>query len=173
MSLSKENRVCIASISGAHGVRGDVKLRVYLDNPADISQYFPLLFEDGSEFPVTKVIRSLPSSVIVSVKNIHDRDAVLKLRGENLYVARDQLPLLEDNTYYHTDLIGLSVQNEHGKMVGKVKYVHDHGAGPILEIFDPATYKSALVPFQDAAVPFIDVKSHLVVLEQYLTDLYE
>lgn len=154
-------------------MRGEVKLRVYLDNPADISQYSPLFFEDGSEFPVTKVIRSLPSSVIVSVKTIHDRDDALKLRGENLYVTRDQLPPVEDNTYYHTDLIGLAVQNEHGKTVGKVKYVHDHGAGSILEIFDPATYKSALVPFQDAAVPFIDVTSHLVVLDHYLSDLYE
>lgn len=173
MPLSKENRVCIASISGPHGVRGDLKLRVYLDSPSDIRHYSPIFFEDGSEFPLVKIIQSLHSSVIVSVKTVHDRDEALRLRGENLYIKRDQLPVLEDNTYYHTDLIGLSVHNEHGKEVGKVKYVHDHGAGCILEIFDTSTYKSVLVPFQDAAVPFIDLKSHIVVLDQYLTELYE
>lgn len=173
MSLSKENRVCIASIAGAQGIRGDLKVRVYLDDPNDIRHYSPLFLEDGSEFPLIKVLRSLPSWVIVSVPTIKDRETALNLRGEKLYVRRDQLPDLESNTYYHTDLIGLCVQNEEGAVVGTVKYVHDYGAGPILEVFDPTTSKSALVPFQDASVPFIDLDSHLVVRDEYLTDLYE
>jgi 16S rRNA processing protein RimM len=172
MPGSKRNKICIASISGAHGVRGDLKIRVYLNNPSDIEQYTPIFFEDGSEFPLHKVIRSLPSSVIASAKTVKDRDEALRLRGEKLYVMREQLPELESDTYYHTDLIGLPVENDKGTVVGMVKYIHDYGAGPILEVFDPSTYKSVLVPFRNESVPIVDL-ARVVIREQYLTDLYE
>ncbi|HCI48603.1 MAG: 16S rRNA processing protein RimM [Alphaproteobacteria bacterium RIFCSPLOWO2_01_FULL_45_8] len=168
----KNNKVCVASISGAQGIRGELKIRVYLDTPSDIGIYSPLFFEDGSEFSL-KVIRSLANAVIASTPTIKDRDQALKLRGEKLYVRRDQLPAVDADTYYHTDLMGLPVQNESGTVVGVIKYVDDYGAGTVLEVFDPVTCRSVLVPFQDASVPFIDLDSHMVIKDQYLTDLYE
>lgn len=173
MSRSEKHKVCIGTISNAHGIRGDLKIRLYLTNPHDITSYSPLFLGDGSEFPLKKVLTFLSSGVIVSTKTLKDRDEALKMRGEKLYVDRAQLPDLDDNSYYHTDLIGLSVQNERGQEVGLVKYVHDYGAGPVLEIVDPATQESALVPFQDEAVPVVQLGSHLVVKDQYLTDLYQ
>lgn len=170
--LNKTNKVCIASISGAQGVRGDLKIRVYLEDPCDIADFSPLFFEDGSEFHI-KVLRVLPGGVIASAQTVQDRDEALKLRGEKLYVLREQLPAVEDDTYYHTDLIGLAVQNEQGTEVGTVKYVHDYGAGPLLEVFDSSTCKSVLVPFRGEAVPLVELSSHLVIKDVYLTDLYE
>jgi 16S rRNA processing protein RimM len=174
MILPKKGNICIGTISGPHGVRGALKIRMYLDDPGDIAQYTPICFQNGSVFSLKKVIQVLPSSVIVSVHNLNDRDAALALRGENLYIARDQLPEIDDKTYYHTDLIGLSVQNEAGKIVGKVKYVHDYGAGPLLEIFEEKTAKSILVPFQDVSVPEVNLdKGIILVLDVYLQDLYQ
>lgn len=173
MSALKENKICIASVSGAHGVRGDLKIRVYLDYAGDIADYSPLFLENGDVFPLRKVLRSLPSSVVASVEGVTDRDQALKLRGERIYVLRDQLPETESNTYYHTDLIGLAVCTEDGADVGKIKYVHDYGAGPLLEVFEPATHKSVLVPFRDEAVPTVELGSHVVINKIYLEDLYE
>ena len=172
MSVLSQSKVCIASISGAQGIKGDLKVRVYLNNPSDISNYSPLFFEDGAEFHI-KVVRSLPGSIIASALTVKDRDEALKLRGAKLYVLRDQLPPVEDNTYYHADLIGLLVQSEQGEDVGIVKYVHDYGAGPLLEVFDPLTCKSVLVPFREEAVPVVELGSRVVIKDAYLSDLYQ
>lgn len=174
MDMSKQENICIATISGPHGIQGHLKIQVHLDVPGDIAEYDPILFQDGSTFSLKKVIRCLPRAVIVSVQGVMDRDAALALRGEKLYITRDQLPEVEEEDYYHTDLIGLSVLNEKGCEIGLVKHVHDYGAGPILEISDPKTHKSILVPFRKDAVPEVSLKSKkLVVMDSYLQDLCE
>ncbi|MDC0349287.1 ribosome maturation factor RimM [Alphaproteobacteria bacterium] len=172
--MSKQENICIATISGPHGIQGHLKIQVHLDVPEDISEYDPVLFQDGSTFPLKKVIRSLPRAVIVSARGVTDRDAALALRGEKLYITRGQLPEVEEENYYHTDLIGLSVFNEKAFVVGLIKHVHDYGAGPILEIEDPKTHKSILVPFRKDAVPEINLKSkEVVVRDSYLQDFCE
>lgn len=167
-----EKMLCIASISSAHGIKGHLKVRTFLENPSDIDQYKDLLFEDGGSFCIQKVLRVDKGSVIVTVKGVTDRNQAEALKGKRLFIPREQLPNLEEDTYYHTDLINLDVEDEQGRTVGKVKYVHDYGAGPVLEVYDLHTQKSALVPFRDEAVPSVSLAKGIVVVQSaYLKDL--
>lgn len=167
-----EKKLCIASISSAHGIRGHLKVRTFLSDPQDIDQYKELFFEDGQPFCIKKILQVNKGSVLIVAVGVTDRNQAEALKGKKLFIDRDQLPDLEDDTYYHADLVNLEVHNEHGEKVGHVKYVHDYGAGPILEVYTPETQKSVLVPFRDEAVPSVCMDTRVVVVQSiYLKDL--
>ena len=167
-----ETKICIASVSKAHGIRGHLRIRTFLQDPSDLEQYKTLFFEDGSLFQISKILRYDKGSAIVIVDGVSDRNMADALKGKSLYIDREDLPDLDEETFYHTDLIGLAVKNEEGDPIGKVKYVHDHGAGTILEIFDPQTQNSVLVPFRDESVPEVDLLNKCITVHSsYLDEL--
>ena len=86
------------------------------------------------------------------------------LRGTSLYVAREKLPSLDDDEFYHADLIGLEVRDTGGALVGKVLAVHNHGAGDLLEITGPEL-RSLLLPFTKESVPTIDLAAQRIVVD--------
>jgi 16S rRNA processing protein RimM len=80
-------------------------------------------------------------------------------------VLRERLPAInEENTYYHSDLVGLDAVGEDGVQIGTIHAVHDFGAGAVLEITPPGSGNTLMVPFTDATVPKIDLATRQVVV---------
>jgi len=101
---------------------------------------------------------------ITKLEGIKDRNESEKLHGTKLYILRDELKELEDeDTFYYTDLIGLSVKNKEGEEIGSVLKVDNFGAGDLLEI-KPKNGKSFLLPFKDEYVPTVDIKNNYVTV---------
>jgi 16S rRNA processing protein RimM len=152
----KISKLCVGLISGAHGIRGQVRLRSFTDDPESIFDYKPLMSEDGErEFKLEpKGINK--DQFIVEVEGVADRNGAEALRGTKLFVERLKLPKPKKNQYYDADLIGLAAKDGQGKDYGKILAVHNYGAGPFLEI---GTNKkdSFMLPFTDACVPGVDV----------------
>lgn len=159
-----EDRVCVGTLGGAFGVRGDVRLRSFCAEPSDIANYNPLQFEDGSEVSLTLLgpIKSGYTGRLSGVKTKEQADA---LKGANLFVPRDRLPALPDDEFYHTDLIGLDVIDTGGERLGTVKSVQDHGAGDLLEIHGPGLKTTVLLPFTREAVPTVDLASGRIIAD--------
>ncbi len=156
--------VCIAQVATAHGVRGAIKLRCFTERPENVVAYGPLLDAEGRELLRPRVIGSWRGGVIVTAEGIRDRAAAEALRGRKLYVPRSALPPVEEDEYYHEDLIGLRVLDEAGESLGEVLAVHDFGAGPVLEI-GRSSRDSTLLPFTRETVPEIDLaRGHLLVV---------
>ncbi len=88
-----------------------------------------------------------------------------KLKGTRLFVLRERLPELLEDEYYHTDLIGLIVQNLEGSNIGRIKSVLNHGASDLLEIENKRENKSILVPFTREFVPKVDIKHSIVIID--------
>jgi 16S rRNA processing protein RimM len=87
------------------------------------------------------------------------------LKGTKLYVPRERLPELYEDEYYHTDLIGLSVQNLEGDNIGNIKSVLNHGASDLLEVEISNEKNSILIPFTQKIVPKVDIKNSIVIVD--------
>ncbi|MEP5152971.1 ribosome maturation factor RimM [Planktotalea sp.] len=156
--------ICVGSIGGSFGVRGDVRLKSFCAEPSHIANYSPLVTEKGRSFTVTLLgpLKNGYSARLSGVSNKEDADA---LSGEKLFAKRDQLPDLPDDEFYHTDLEGLEVVDTGGTVLGRVKTVQNHGAGDLLEVIGPQIKTAVLLPFTLAAVPTVDLKAGRIVTD--------
>jgi 16S rRNA processing protein RimM len=159
------DRVCVAQIGAAHGVRGEVKLRSFTEDPAAFTSYGPLESEDGKRRFEIETLRQASDHFVARIAGVADRDAAAKLTNVKLYVSRDRLPPVEDDdTYYHSDLIGLAAVTPDGAALGTVKAVLNFGAGDIIEIAPDDGSSPMMVPFTSAAVPKVDIKAKRIVV---------
>jgi len=158
-------RVCLGAVAGAFGVRGEVRLKSFCAAPEDIARYGPLFSEDGARrFEVT-LNRPVKGGFAATLSGVSTREAADALRGTRLYAGRDALPPLDDDEYYHADLIGLEVRDPGGALLGEVRAVHDHGAGDLLEVHAPGRTQTVLVPFTRAVVPTVDLAAGRIVAD--------
>jgi 16S rRNA processing protein RimM len=158
------DRICVAQIGAAHGLRGEVKLRSFTQDPKAVTSYGPLESEDGTRRFEIEALRPSKDHFVARLKGVGDRDAAEKLTNVRLYVPRDRLPpIADDETFYHADLIGLAAVTPDGAPLGTVTAIHNFGAGDVIEI-KPDSGEALLVPFTGTTVPEIDVAARRMVV---------
>jgi 16S rRNA processing protein RimM len=146
--------ILLAVIVSAHGIQGAVKIKTFTHSPENIFAYGALRDEMSREYSL-KLLRVVsPGSLIAAVKGVHNRTDAEALRGTKLYVERNQLPGLVEEEFYHSDLIGLRVQDLEGQEIGLVKSVLNFGAGDFLEIIGADSHLYT-ISFTREAVPHI------------------
>ena len=151
----------MAVIGAAHGIKGEVRVKTFTGDPLALGAYGPLHAKDGRSFEVTS-IRPAGTVVVVRFKGINDRSAAEALAGTDLFIDRSMLPDDgEEDEFYHADLIGLSVRDGDGAVIGKVDAVHNFGGGDMLELTFGGR-KGVLVPFTQAAVPEVSISGAFV-----------
>jgi 16S rRNA processing protein RimM len=161
------DRICVARIGAAHGVRGEVKLWSFTEDPASVATYGPLETEDGTEHFEIEALRPAKDYFVARIAGIGDRSAAERLRNLELYIPRARLPKInEQNTYYHADLIGLDAVTPEGVLVGTVHALHNFGAGDIIEIMPVGSGEPLMLPFNNATVPRVDLEARQIVLVQ-------
>ncbi len=161
--MSTERRICIGVIMGAHGVRGQIRLRSFTADPESLFAYKPLTSEDGQRvFAVTRK-DVMKNYFVAALPGVADREAAEALRGTKLYIERSVLPPAQAGEYYEADLIGLAARTAENEAFGAVEAVHDYGAGTFLEI-KPKGGKSFMLPFNDDLVPVVDVAAGYVLI---------
>ena len=161
--MTKAAQICVARIGAPHGVRGEVKLWPFTEDPMAVIDYGPLSTKDGArQFEVVRA-RVAKDHLVAVLKGIATREDAERVNGLELYIARDRLPPTEAGEYYHADLIGLRAIDAAGADIGKVLAVHNFGAGDIIEIAPPSG-PTLLLPFTDAVVPTVDLANGHVVL---------
>jgi 16S rRNA processing protein RimM len=141
-----ERRIALAAVAGTHGVKGELRLKLFSDSIESLSRHENLLVGGASRRLLA--IRDSGKTAVARFEGISDRSAAEALRGSLVEVDRSRLPPLEQGEYYHADLIGLSAVDGEGNDVGTVVSVENYGAGDLLEIEDGAG-KRSLIPFKD------------------------
>ena len=159
------DRVCVGAITGAFGVRGEVRIKSFCAEPGDIAGYSPLETEDGRQSYTLAITRSVKNGFAARLGGVSSKEAADALRGVRLYVDRDKLPSLPDDEFYHADLIGLLVLDTGGQEIGRVKSVLNHGASDLLEIHGPGLKSTALLPFTKVAVPTVDLTAGRIIAD--------
>jgi 16S rRNA processing protein RimM len=159
--------VLIGEFGRAVGLKGEVRVKSYTATPSAIGTYAPLLNSRGVAFSITS-LRPVPGEAdvfVATVKGVTDRVAAERLNRITLHVARAQLPVPDDdNEFLQADLIGLNVEGPDGAALGVVVSVATYGAGDVLEVQPLAGGPTALVPFQNAFVPIVDIAGKRLVI---------
>ena len=159
------DKVRVARIGAAHGVRGEVKLWSFTEDPMAVANYGALETEDGTRRFEIEALRPAKDFLVARLKGIGDRDAAASLCNLDLFVARERLPPIDEaDTFYHADLIGLAAVTTDGAALGTVAALHNFGAGDLIEIATTQGGEPLLLPFTDAIVPEIDVAARKVVV---------
>jgi len=162
--MTKDRKICVGTFSGAHGVKGLVRLKSFTEEPESIARYKPLTDATGKRGFEIQIKSSTNDHFIAEVEGVNDRDAAEALRGTKLYVPRAALPKLKKREFYESDLVGLKAQNAKGEDCGKVIAVHNYGGGPFLEVTAPEG-KAFMLPFNKECVPEVDVEDGRVIIE--------
>ena len=154
-----EKRVALAAVAGAHGVKGEVRLKLFSDSAASLASHRNV-YVGGVERRLLGV-RDAGTAAVARFEGIADRSVAEALRGQLVEVDRSALPPLEEGEYYHADLIGLPCVDSEGRVVGTVVAVENFGAGDLLEVERPDGRKS-LIPYRDGIA---DLEDGRIVLD--------
>ena len=146
-------RIALAAVAGAHGVRGEVKLKLFGDGIDSLAAQ-PSLTVGGKPLKL-KDVRAGNKTAIARFEGVASREAAEALRGLLVEIERDALPPLGEGEYYHSDLIGLPCVDGEGTAVGTVAAIEDFGAGELLDIEKPDG-KRSLIPFRDGIADLAD-----------------
>jgi 16S rRNA processing protein RimM len=142
--------VTLAVVIGAHGIAGEVRLKVFADDLSSHKRF------NGGALTLNSV-RGGSNGMIARFAEVADRNAAEALRGTELTVPRSALPPLGEGEYYHVDLLDLAVVADDGAAIGRVAAIDNYGAGDVLEIeriaVDGAPAKRFMVPMRPEAVP--------------------
>lgn len=168
--MAPRDRVLVGHIRGAHGLKGEVRLRSFTDDPQAIAAYSPLETASGRVIEIVR-LRPQKDGFIAVVKGIGDRNAAEALRGTDLFVPRSRLPELAAGEVYVHDLIGLPVFLADGRRLGEIAAVENYGAGDLMAINVPGRPSGVLIPFADGYVLEADGEKVVVDLpEGFLED---
>lgn len=161
--MAAPHRLCLGVITGARGVRGEVRIRTFTERAEDIAGYGPLTDEAGARTFTLTDPKRIRGGIAARIEGIEDRTGAESLKETHLYVSRDSLPEPEEEEFYHADLVGLRVKSVNGEDVGTVAGVYDFGAGDVLEI-ERNRKPPLVIPFTREAVPEVDIEKSLLVM---------
>ena len=161
--MTRRDLVSVGVIVGAHGIRGEVKLKSFTGEPAAIAGYGPLATGTGERFEIVK-LRPQKDGFIAVLKGVTDRDRAEALKGTELFVARERLPQPEKGEVYLRDLIGLAVMSG-GARLGEVVAVQNYGAGDLLDVKMPDRKDTVLIPFAKGFIVATDVAGGKIVID--------
>jgi 16S rRNA processing protein RimM len=151
-------------IVGAQGVRGLVRVKTFTQTSGVIADYGPLFNESGErQFNVT-LVEARPTVAVLKIDGVTSREAAEALKGLMLHIPRSALPEVDEDEFYHADLVGLIAETEAEGRIGVVSSLDDFGAGELIEIALDAGGAPLVCPFTMAVVPIVDIAGGKVVL---------
>jgi 16S rRNA processing protein RimM len=139
-------RVALAAVAGAHGIKGEVRLKLFAESVASLKAHKSVYI--GGERREIRDLRDANKTAIARLDGVSDRNAAEALRGQLVEVDRDALPPLAEGEYYHADLVGLPCVGPDGEALGTVAGIENFGAGDLIEVLLPDG-KRSLIPFRD------------------------
>lgn len=169
--MTNTKPVTLAAVIGAHGVAGEVRLKLFGEGVESLKGHKVLhAGETERTFTLKKVRDDNKGGAIARLAEVDSRSAAEKLRGTTLTVPRDALPPLAEGEYYHADLLGLAAVSSSGEALGEVIAVQNFGAGDVIEIQRPPQDgkpgKTFMVPMRVEAVPGWDADT-ITVSDDY------
>ena len=153
-----ERRIALAAVAGAHGVKGELRLKLFSDSVESLSRH-EKMHVGGVERRLL-FVRDGGKTAVARFEGVADRGAAEALRGALIEIDRADLPPLEEGEYYHADVIGLPVVDREGNAMGEVTAIENYGAGDLLEVERDG--KRSLIPFRDGIA---DLESDRIVID--------
>lgn len=161
--MSGQELLLVARVAGAFGVKGEIRITTFTDDPLALARYKALLRRDGSTALTITSARIAKSGVVARAKEVATREEAEALRGLQLFISRDILPPPEEDEFYLADLIGMAIVAPDGAAIGSVKSVHDFGAGDLIEVLPEGGGATWWLSFTREAVPEVRLADRVLV----------
>ena len=155
--MSPSPPILVGRVAGGFGIKGEVRITTYTEDPMALTRFRVLSHEDGRPALTIASGRVAKDGLIARVPDIVDKTQADALRGLRLYVPRSALPPPDEDEFYLADLIGLVAETADGATLGRVKGVHDFGAGDIIELDPGEGRATVMIPFTREAVPEVRI----------------
>lgn len=168
MTSPDDNMIMVGAIMGAHGVRGQVKVKCFMEEPADFKSLDAVCFgASGAPVEIKAAQLQKLNILVVTFGAVTDRDQAQALKSTQLFVPRSQIEDADDDpdAFFLSDLEGLRVLDEAQRVVGTIKAVNNFGASDVLEIALEGSSKSVMLPFIEDAVPHVDLAAGHIVID--------
>jgi len=153
----------VGRVAGAFGVRGEIRINAFTDDPAALVRYRDLRGADGAPALTLTAGRPHKGGLVARAEQVATREDAEALRGLELYLPREALPAPDEDEFYFADLIGLAAVSPDGEALGRIKSVQNFGAGDLLEIA-PESGPTWWLPFTREAVPELRLADGVVVV---------
>jgi 16S rRNA processing protein RimM len=153
-------RVVIGRVVRAHGVRGDVVVAPTGDDPGRFA-LGETVYTGPSE-PDTLTVRSRHDAsgfYRIGFAEIEDRDEAERLIGQVLYQEVARLPELPAGSYYHYQLVGLTVRRADGTRLGAVAHVHELPGSDLYEVHDVEAGREWMIPARRELIEALDLEA--------------
>ncbi len=164
----------VLGIGGApHGIKGELRIKTFTEDPLAIGNYGRLTGSDGKHYEIRSV-RPAKKIVVAKLSGIDHREQAEALNGVEFSVSRDALGNdgLQEDEFFHADLIGLAAIDADGARHGRIVAIHNFGGGDMLELSGGGR-KTVLIPFTEAAVPQIDAKGGTITVDPIAAGLVD
>ncbi len=152
----------IGQIVNTHGLRGDLKVMPWCDDP-EIFDELAYVIIDDNEFEIEKS-RMQKNMVLLKLEGIDHINDAEKYRNKVLYIPREELGELPEGTYYICDLLGCSVETVDGRMLGRICDIIKTGSNDVYVVEDESR-KQVLIPVIDEVVKSVDVETKQIIIE--------
>ena len=155
--------VLLAAVTGAQGLKGEVKAKLFTATPDALPRYGELHTRGGRKLKITAFRPGKDGEAVIAFEGVRDRNEAEALKGIELFVERAALPDADEDEFYHADLIGLEVRDSEGRVLGKVNALHNFGASDVLE-FSRTDGDSVHLAFTKETVPVINLTDGFIVV---------
>ncbi len=159
---TNNDRVLVARVASAHGIKGLVKMQSFTANPDDFADYSPLFDENGNDVEF-EIVGEAKGQFLVQIEGINNRNDAEDLKGMQIFTSRAGLGDLDEDEYFLSDLVGLNIVDSENKVYGKVVKVSNYGSCDLLEV-KTENGKSFLVPMIEEKVELIDFDNDQIVV---------
>jgi 16S rRNA processing protein RimM len=167
-NVNDKDWVCVGSLAGAYGVKGETRIKPFTDDPKTIKIYKTLYMEPDMTLVNINITKTIKGGFVGFIKGFNTRENIMPLNGRKLYIKRGKLPKLEKEEYYTRDLVGLIVREADGSEIGNVKGVTNYGAGDLLELHLLHPKKligiNPIVPFKKEVVTEVNLDAGYVTV---------
>ncbi|MBA5723945.1 ribosome maturation factor RimM [Candidatus Liberibacter sp.] len=161
-----EKLVLMATIGAPHGVKGELYVKSYASDPANLGRYGSLYSDDGRKFTIQHIYEKSGKTIIL-FDGINNRDIAKELHKLELYIKRRDFydEELEEDEFFYADLEGLKTFDLQGKYWGTVSGVYDFGAGTVLELYLDSNERNVMIPFIKAVIPNINIEDNKLLFD--------
>jgi len=162
-SSGERQVVQIGHISGAHGIKGWVRVYSLTDPREAIFEYQPWLLGESREEIRIEQGKKHGKHLVALLENLNDREQAENLVNRPIAVYRDQFPELPDDEFYWTDLLGLSVRLGNGSELGTIEKMLATGAHDVMVVRGE---RERLIPFvREQYVKSVNLDDGIVVVD--------